>query len=190
MFFALRKARGEKSAFLTVDYSFDDVKDPIIIDRADIVPRTFMNGLQFALSPGLLEDSISNDIWYLLSSRVVDVLKTARNAEDLNVVPLPSDVQKLNQNLTGYSAIGIRKQLECLDRVASDVRWSSDGRSADAVFDAVIVGDRVPQNCDVFLLKEWPVVPILRDTLGRKLQELRITGLKLQPFGTSTPLQD
>ena len=69
--------------------------------------------------------------------------------------------------------------------MASDVRWSSDGRSADAVFDAVIVGDRVPQNCDVFLLKEWPVVPILRDTLGRKLQELRITGLKLQPFGTS-----
>jgi len=185
MFFALRKARGERSAFLITEYSFDDVDDPIIIDRNDVVPPNFMDAFQFALSPGVLEDSISNDICYLLSPRVIDVLKTARNAKDLNIVPLPSNVKRLNPGLFGYSAVGIRRQLECLDKEASDVRWSNDGQSADAVFEAVIVGSQVPENCDIFLLKEWPVVPIVRDTLGRELQKIGITGLKLQPFRTS-----
>jgi len=42
MYYALRRSRGKSPAFLSVEYSFEDVPDPMIIDRTDLVPATFM----------------------------------------------------------------------------------------------------------------------------------------------------
>jgi len=135
-----------------------------------------------------VEDYLSNDLWYLLSPRLISVLKTARNANDLNVVPLPTTFQASHPELAGYCAVGIRRQLECLDKEASDIRWSkrAPGTLADAVYDAVVVEERVPKDCDIFLFKEWPVVPILRERIAQQVQGLGVTGLSLQPFRTST----
>lgn len=192
MYYALRRSRGQNPAFLSVEYSFENVPDPMIIDRSDRVPATFMDSFQLTLLPGKVEDYVSNDVWYLLSPRVISILKTARNANDLNLIPLPATLEASHPELAGYCAVGIRRQLECLDKKASDVRWSkrAPGALADAVYDAVVIEEKVPNDCDVFLLKEWPVVPILRDTLGRKLEDLGVTGLKLQPFRTSTRISD
>ena len=191
MSYALRRSRGQKSAFLLVEYSLDDVPDPMIIDRIDRVPASFMDSFQLTLLPGKVEDYLSNDLWYLLSPRVISVLTTARNADDLNIVRLSEGFEKLHPEIAGYCAVGIRRQLECLDKEASDVRWSKRvPEMADVVYDAVVVEERIPRECDIFLFKEWPVVPILRDNIARRLQAPEVTGLSLQPFRTSTRLSD
>jgi len=188
MFFALYKASSSGSAFLDTDYSFDDVDDPMIMARTEAVPPEFMRWFRLSLLPGKIEDSIRNDIWYLLSPRVITILKRARNAGDLNIVPLPTEFQIKHRELTGYCALGVRRQLECINRAASDIRWSKRApeRWADDVYDVVIAQDSVPSDCDVFLLREWPVAPILREGIAQRLRDLNITGLSLQPFRAST----
>ena len=124
MFFALHKASGTGSAFLDTDYSFDDVEDPMIMGRTEVVPPDFMKFFRLSLVPGRLEDSVRNDIWYLLSPRVIAVLKEARNAKDLDIIPLPVQFQTKHPEVKGYCAFGVRRQLECIDKAASDVAWA------------------------------------------------------------------
>lgn len=187
MFFALLKASGAGSAFLDTDYSFDDVEDPMIMAKTEAVLPEFMKSFRLSLKAGRLEDSIRNDIWYLLSPRVIAVLKAAPNATDLNVVPLPAQFQAKHPEVKGYCAFGVRRQLECIDKAASDVAWAKDApdRWIDAVYDLVITGHKVPCDCDVFLLREWPVAPILRENIADRLRELNVTGLSLQAVRVS-----
>ena len=124
MFFALHKASGTGSAFLDTDYSFDDVEDPMIMGRTEVVPPDFMKFFRLSLVPGRLEDSVRNDIWYLLSPRVIAVLKEARNATELDIIPLPVQFQTKHPEVKGYCAFGVRRQLECIDKAASDVAWA------------------------------------------------------------------
>jgi hypothetical protein len=186
MFFALRKARGEEAAFLDVDYSFDDIDNPMIMWRREQPPAGFMDAFQFCFNPGRIEDSLANGVsWYILSPRVLGVLKTASNSADLIVVPLPPRSQGLHPRLTDYAAVGVRRQLECLDHKKSDVSWAEEGKHADDVFDGVIAADKVPDDVDIFLLKEWPVVPIIRNSIAQQLQQLEVTGFLFQPFRIS-----
>lgn len=187
MFFALHKASGAGSAFLDTDYSFEDVEDPMIMARTEAVPPDFMKSFRLSLIPGRLEDSIWNDIWFLLSPRVIAVLKEARNATDLDIVPLPVQFQTKHPEVKGYCAFGVRRQLECIDKAASDVAWSKDApdRWIDAVYDLVLMEHKVPSDCDVFLLREWPVAPILRERIANRLLELNVTGLSLKPVRVS-----
>jgi hypothetical protein len=189
MFVALRKIWGEGAAFLNVDYSFDDVEDPIIMGRQQELPADFMDAFQFSLKPGKLEDCLYNGVgWYVLSPRVLDVLKTAaENSEDLIIVPLPIRVQKQYPKLTNYASFGVRRELECLDTQQSDVRWleGTPRKVVVDIFDGVLAADKVPRECGVFLLKEWPSVPIIRDFIACQLQELKVTGFSFQPFRVS-----
>jgi len=187
MFFALYKAPGVGSAFLDTDYSFDDVEDPMIMAKTEVVLPEFMKAFRLSLIAGRLEDSIRNDIWYLLSPRVIAVLKGAQNVRDLNIVPLPVEVQIRHPEVKGYCAFGVRRQLECIDKAASDVAWSKDApdRWIHAVYDLVIMAQKVPRDCDVFLIREWPVAPILRESVANRLRELNVAGLSLQPVNVS-----
>ena len=187
MFFVLHKASGAGSAFLDTDYSFDDVEDPMIMGRTEVVPPDFMKFFRLSLVPGRLEDSVRNDIWYLLSPRVIAVLKEARNATELDIIPLPVQFQTKHPEVKGYCAFGVRRQLECIDKAASDVAWAKDApdRWIDAVYDLAITARKVPCDCDVFLLREWPVAPILRENIADRLRELNVAGLSLQAVRVS-----
>jgi hypothetical protein len=97
---------------------------------------------------------------------------------------MPSGKRKINKadkhrDLTGYCALGVRRQLECIEKSASDVAWSKDApdRWIDAVYDLVLMDHKVPSDCDVFLLREWPVAPILRERIASRIRELNVLGL-------------
>jgi hypothetical protein len=159
----------------------------MIMAKTEAVPPEFMQSFRLSLKAGRLEDSIRNDIWYLVSPRVIAILKGAQNATDLNIVPLPPQFQTKHPEVKGYCAFGVRRQLVCIDKAASDVAWSKDApdRWIDAVYKLVITAHKVPRDCDVFLLREWPVAPILRENIANRIQELNVTGLSLLPIRMS-----
>lgn len=188
-FFGLNTWHRDDAMYLDIDYSDQIIEDPAITHKKERLPLDFLSLFQFTISGGaFLGDSVANNLgWYILSQRVVSILLMSKNTDDLNVLPLPSSLVQREPRLVNYKTVGVRRQLECLDKNLSDIRWSRTAPQefAVAIHRGVLVSSSVPPNCDIFLLKEWPVVPIVRDQIAQKIREAKIAEIELKQFDGS-----
>jgi hypothetical protein len=174
---------------LDIDYSFDDVPNPFAIKKITNIPVGFIEKFKIKHAGGNeLADCIPNGLgWYIVSLRIVEILKEASNVADLNFIPLPTSVGIIHRELPRYSVLGITRRIECLDRASSQVRWAKGDKQefVEAIFNGVLRATQIPADCNVFHLKEYPVVPILRGHVAVEIFALSPTGLECREFGIS-----
>jgi hypothetical protein len=174
---------------LDIDYSFNDVPNPFAINKIKNLPVGFIKNFKIKHAAGNeLADCIPNGLgWYIVSARIVEILKEASNVADLNFIPLPTSVGVIHRELPKYSVLGITRRIECLDRASSQVRWAKGDKQefVESIFKGVLRASQIPTNCDAFHLKEYPVVPILRRHVAAKIVALSPTGLECREFGVS-----
>lgn len=180
-YFAIRIKYAPKAFLLDIAYSFDDVPDPLIIKYGGRVPDSFLNNFQFRRKRGASpEDLLANTIgWMIVSPRLASVLKTAKNASDLQPLELPSSFEQREPAIKGYCVLGVKRSVACLDDSKSDLAWGTGPkgeRYIKAMYRPVIQGGVISPEYDIFNIEEYPMYTVLSAELATRIATLRPTG--------------
>src|SRR5688572_29526292 len=97
-FFGMVRGYSASATTLKIDYSFDDVPDPMIVNGSEQVSANFLDGFKFSVKPGhKLEDLLKNSLgWFIFSPRIVEILKCCQNPHSIQLLHLPKRVSSLD----------------------------------------------------------------------------------------------
>ena len=162
---------------LKVDYSIEDMTDPFAVETETVDAGLFLSKFQFRFIPGpQYEDLLNNNVsWIIVSPRLISVLKSCRNASDLQLVELPESIFSPDERLKGFSILGVRRRVACLDESRSDIRWGtlpSGKKHVLALYDFVLKESQIPEDCDVFFIDEYPAYPVFSHELAAEIATL------------------
>ncbi|MEI7732693.1 MAG: hypothetical protein WCO56_24185 [Verrucomicrobiota bacterium] len=185
-FYLLKYLSHSESYRLAIDYSLEEVVDPLKFLYDKISPEVFFKNFQFSYGSGsVFQDGIVNDIgWYIVSDRLTKTLQSVKNIEDVQFFPLPDTAYGVDNRLRGYNILAVKKRTPCLNKKLSDIRWSktSPERHAIAIYKGYLTDYLIPNNCDIFYLDEYPVCPILSSEIAMKMKALKISGFDLEEY--------
>jgi hypothetical protein len=176
---------------LRIDYSVDVVRDTLALNRPAPTPAGFLENFRYELVVGAeFQDMLANNMgWRIVSTRVGEVLSKCRNVGEFELLPLPEHVNRIRPELSSYRVLGIKRHVRCVDLEESDILWGgcAEGRRAISSFrECVLSEPRIPPDVDIFLLEEYPVMPIISGQLAMALAALRPTGFVFQEIRAVT----
>src|SRR5262245_25676813 len=108
VYFGIRRSYSKEAPCIKLDYSFEEVPDPLAIDTPEGVSDTFLEKFDYRIDRGTrVEDVLCNNIgWFIFSPRIVRLLQATRNSRDIQLSPLPEKAYKLDSRLKGYCVMG------------------------------------------------------------------------------------
>jgi hypothetical protein len=184
-FFGIGRNYSKTSMKLRLDYSFDDVPDPHVMNTPSPTPADFMEHFQFTLVPGTPEDMLANNAgWIILSPRLSGVFSGSCAPREVELLPLPAPKRGRGAELSGYRVLGVKSQIECVDYDGSDILWGQGkGRCILSFRKCVLRRSAVPAGVNCFLIAEYPAFPVVTSSLGAAIAKLRPSGLALDEIG-------
>lgn len=176
-FFGINRSFARDAFKIALDYSLDEVEDTLALNRPQPTPGDFLEKFNYVKSGGeRLEDEVANSLgWWILSSRLVEVLQDCRNVCDIELLCLPKKVIELDGRLRDYRVLGIKRHIKCVDYGESDILFDSQEHIL-SFRECVLSKRNIPDHMDIFLMAEYPVVPVISAELALKISELRPTG--------------
>ena len=184
-YFSLHPYYSKGALKLSVDYSFDDVPDPHIMNTPVKTTVGFVKSFRFAESGHIREDMLANNAsWVILSERICNILKTSCSKTEVELIPL-SDNPDASDRLKGYHILGVKKRIQCVDYDHSDILWSNrnpDRKHILSFRKCVIRDDAIPQDISCFLIAEYPSYPVMTSALVRIIELLHPSGLVFKPI--------
>lgn len=186
-FFSIRLNPGEGVLSLGIEYSLEKVPQPNLWFYPVEIPTGYLDRFKFELDGSTPEDLLHNSLgWHIFSPRVVEVLRTSRNSNDLRLVPLPELLTEQDKRLRGYCVLGIKREIKCVDVDRSDILWTNIlGKQYISSFRWCAINESlISENMDVFLLQEYPVMAIISAEMAMKIAELRPSGFIYEKIET------
>jgi len=187
-FYRIRQSFSTKAMRIGLNYSLEFV-DPYAISEEVPVPSDFLKSFEYTLHKGRLEDlvPIVNGVnWLIFSPRTCEVLSSACNPGDIELLPLPVEEPGQSQCLKGYCVLGVKRRIACLDLQSSDLKRNENNPEwIMSLYKCVIKESAVPEDLNCFLIKEYHVFPVLRAGLAQALLALHPTGFKLEAIESS-----
>lgn len=189
-YYAVLVTSGPRSVVLDIDYDLQDVPDPLCFLHGRGSEVKLASAFRFtALSGKILEDLIPNNLgWFIMSPRAVKAFAAGYNQADINYVSLKSNptVRTAMPGLEDYFVVGFRRVVFALDKEKSDVRWSqtAPSRLATAIYRGVLLPEALSDDCEVFMLGEWPVTPLVSSRLTDYICKSKLSGCSLQRFAS------
>jgi hypothetical protein len=184
-FFAIRRNYSRGALKLNVDYSFDKVSDPHIMNTPDKTPNDFLEHFEFTLSGNKGEDMLANNAgWVVFSRRISDIFRSMCSSEEVELIPL-SNNPTVDDRVMGYNLLGVKKRIECVDYKSSDILWSETNPDEKHILSfrkCVVRNDAIPDDVHCFFLAEYPAFPVVRNALVERIASLRPSGLIFQPL--------
>jgi|GEM_PF-4590464 hypothetical protein len=170
---------------LALDYSLKNV-NPLAVDDEAFTPPDFLRRFEYTLYQGRLLDMIPivNGIsWQIFSPRIIKIIRTFCREDEVELLPLPVEENGPSRCLNGYSVLGVKRRVKCLDLDASEYRRNPEYISA--LYKCVIKESAVPADLNCFMIKEYPAFQVFRATLANSIMALRPTGFSFERIETS-----
>jgi hypothetical protein len=171
---------------LDVDYTFEEVPDPVCFLRGEGNQVLLDKAFHFTVASGnVIDDFIPNPLgWYIMSPRAISCFN--EHPSDCVFLPLKNNksIQNLPKPLSDFYVAGFKCILNALDLERSEVRWTGTGQSRGilALYEGFLRLNSIPQNCETFLLGEWTVAPIISERISSEILKLGLRGCALQKF--------
>jgi hypothetical protein len=181
VYFGINRKFAADAFKLRIDYDLDKVRDTRALFKPQPTPKTFLEKFRYTCRDGeVLEDMLANTLgWSIFSERLADVLSQCNNRCDIELHSLPEKVWALHPKLKEYRVLGIKKAVTCVDQEKSQILWGSlpNGMKHISSFrECVLKKSCIPENLDMFLIEEYPVMPIISSRLAAKIAEFYPTG--------------
>lgn len=184
-YYSIRPSNSKDALKLHIQYLLETVPSPNPWFKGLTIPENFLDKFNYRLSGLSALDLLPNDLgWQIFSPRIVAVLKEARNAPDLEFHALPRKLVEMDRRLEGYAVLAVKKRVNCVDVVRSDILWTKivDKEIILSFRKCVLDAQRVPQDLDVFVLGEYPVMVVLSDEIAGMIGELSPKGFVYWPI--------
>jgi hypothetical protein len=183
-FFGITKRASKLARRLSVDYSFDEVEDPMVVNYGN-APSNILKKFSYAFPGYIMEDMLQCSLsWNVFSPRLIRMFRECSNSEDLQFLELPAEIVKSHPELQGYCVMGIRRQIACIDKERSELKLS-EHQQVDAVNNFVLTESSIGANIDVFYLAEYPVIPVISSRLALAISTFRPSGFRFIEMQTS-----
>jgi len=177
-YFSIRRNYASNAFKLVLNYSLDKVPDTLVLNKPQPTPIYFLENFSYSKSGGdKIEDMAANNLgWRIFSSRIANVFQKCNNINDIELIPLPEKAVQLDQELKTYKVLGVKREVGCVNYEDSEILWDSAHNHISSFRECVLHERSIPANFDVFLIAEYPVMPIISSGLAMKLAELHPTG--------------
>src|SRR5689334_3791202 len=122
-YFSIGRNYSNHAFKLQIDYSLEQVRDTLALNRPEPTPSNFLGLFEYTESGGqLFEDMLANNMgWKILSKRIADAFSESWNSQDIELLPLPEKVVQFNSQLRDYRVLGIKRAIPCVDIEESDI---------------------------------------------------------------------
>ncbi len=130
--------------------------------------------------PGIRLHSLIGNIksYLILSKEVTDVLKKICTCE-IEYLPFQLINHKKRVASTDYSIVNVIDTYDCLNPVASELKYTSDGSPIDSD-KYVIDPDKMANAPHLFRTKEFPFVYVVDSVLAEIIAENKFTNINLR----------
>lgn len=128
-------------------------------------------------------DYLPNSIgWRVVSDRIANILNQSKNSSEIELLRFPAKAIGLFPVLGNYSLLGIKRNVACLDMGLSDMSFDTSGDGSEyisALHKTVIIGEKVPTDCEIFHVEEYPFFTVISERIAKLIADLKPIGFGL-----------